>query len=356
MATVLGLVGFALLEGSGNQELPPYAQEIGTAAVALAVIFGLAFLGQLMASGSAFAYRAVRLQWAVLLGLLAFGGWALFQHFYQPISLLAQSGKAEMGIVERVSTTRHRARGIPYKTKRSLVTYPGGRIQLGGDWGRGTNVPLLVLPTDSSVASPGLPGDSTLTLFRKRFGFFIALLLPLIGPGLGLAALGLFGAVIRGPIEQSLAKQTGQPGAISTLQCSSCAKSIPGDSKFCPHCGAQAGVRACPKCKAPLGPGHKFCKECGEAIGAKPPGPANPTRTETPERAPEPYRFKKSDNKLAKVSKLHGIPRPPAKVLQVVMIALTGFVLGFVVYFLGHDSDPVLFTPNEAQVDKEFEF
>ena len=74
----------------------------------------------------------------------------------------------------------------------------------------------------------------------------------------------------------------------TTKTCSSCASEIPGDSKFCPQCGAPQAAR-CTACGHDNAAGSRFCAQCGTRLGAAPavaaPSPAPAPTAPLPGRA-----------------------------------------------------------------------
>lgn len=49
--------------------------------------------------------------------------------------------------------------------------------------------------------------------------------------------------------------------------CAACGSSLPAGARFCPGCGAPAGVgRTCPGCGAEVGEGARFCPGCGTKL------------------------------------------------------------------------------------------
>jgi membrane protease subunit (stomatin/prohibitin family) len=79
------------------------------------------------------------------------------------------------------------------------------------------------------------------------------------GIGLGIGA-GLGGAI--GQNAGGLGDSMNVSGGAKATTCVSCDKSLPGDSKFCSHCGASQ-LSSCAECKTDLTPGSKFCSNCG---------------------------------------------------------------------------------------------
>ncbi|HSY56788.1 MAG TPA: AAA family ATPase [Bradyrhizobium sp.] len=70
-----------------------------------------------------------------------------------------------------------------------------------------------------------------------------------------------------------------------TKACPSCNNEIPGDSRFCPQCGAPQAL-SCAACGHANAPGSRFCTQCGVALGEAAPAaaaaaaaPAAPART-----------------------------------------------------------------------------
>ena len=58
------------------------------------------------------------------------------------------------------------------------------------------------------------------------------------------------------------------------MKCLKCGCSVPGDSVFCPYCGAQIEQKPsllCPTCAYPLPPDSEFCQYCGTALRPKHP-------------------------------------------------------------------------------------
>ena len=57
---------------------------------------------------------------------------------------------------------------------------------------------------------------------------------------------------------------------VQMIPCSSCGKSIPQGSKFCPECGAKVvaveSKAFCTQCGAAVTPGAKFCMQCGNKL------------------------------------------------------------------------------------------
>jgi class 3 adenylate cyclase len=72
-----------------------------------------------------------------------------------------------------------------------------------------------------------------------------------------------------------------------TKACPSCNNEIPGDSRFCPQCGAPQAL-SCAACGHANAPGSRFCAQCGVALGEAAPAaaaaaaaPAAPARAGT---------------------------------------------------------------------------
>jgi len=85
------------------------------------------------------------------------------------------------------------------------------------------------------------------------------------GTGVGVGAGIGMGAMIPGMMR----KTTGGTGtgeeAPSGEPCHKCGEMVPGNSKFCPNCGAKVEGKAfCSKCGKEMPKAAKFCPECGE--------------------------------------------------------------------------------------------
>ena len=346
MATITGVLAYVLKYSPPDTTEPlPFLDEIALGSGGLALLFGVAFLAQLVASKSSFTYRVVSLQWAICTGLVALLGFKGFSYCYTPLKALSVEGVATQGEVVKVSTHQHRVRGIPFKSKSATVRYDGGQLQLGGEWKRGASVALLVAPSDRSVASPGKPGDSALSLLYQRYGVvgsFFLLVLPSI---LALASVGLMWAFLTGPPAEILpTPKSGNSAGL--INCRSCQQSIPADSKFCPQCGAKGAGLVCVSCSQPVGPSDRFCKECGEAVASPEPQPAS--IQEPSARPPRPYsiKFGQARSKLPKLNK---------QVLLSLVAIFLSFALGFTTYLVSHDSDPVIYSP-EQEIERGIEF
>lgn len=50
--------------------------------------------------------------------------------------------------------------------------------------------------------------------------------------------------------------------------CSGCGDKVPGDSRFCSHCGT-AMAKDCPSCGQAIQEGDRFCTDCGEKLESK---------------------------------------------------------------------------------------
>jgi class 3 adenylate cyclase/tetratricopeptide (TPR) repeat protein len=70
----------------------------------------------------------------------------------------------------------------------------------------------------------------------------------------------------------------------TTKACPSCASNIPGDSKFCPQCGAPQAL-LCVACGHANAAGSKFCSQCGAKLGGTAPA-ATPSPAVAPAAAP----------------------------------------------------------------------
>lgn len=67
-------------------------------------------------------------------------------------------------------------------------------------------------------------------------------------------------------------KKLGQEQWRETIRatCPSCGEPLPGNTKFCPSCGAAVKQTVfCGQCGAKLTPGTKFCPDCGAKVEAK---------------------------------------------------------------------------------------
>ena len=76
-----------------------------------------------------------------------------------------------------------------------------------------------------------------------------------LGLGMGAHMGGMFGSAMQGAKEPPK----------ETVKCAKCGAKMSADAKFCPECGAAAGLM-CPKCKAVVKEGAKFCPECGAPL------------------------------------------------------------------------------------------
>ena len=85
-----------------------------------------------------------------------------------------------------------------------------------------------------------------------------------MGIGMGAGMGNMFGQVMGNALNN-------QPAAAATAEgskCSKCGASMNAKAKFCPECGAAAGI-TCPKCKAVVKGSAKFCPECGTSMSTK---------------------------------------------------------------------------------------
>ena len=83
-----------------------------------------------------------------------------------------------------------------------------------------------------------------------------------VGMGMGLMMPAMFHEAAR----EAGSSKPEPPAA----KCGDCGKDVPGDSRFCPYCGAQILVLTkCAKCAKNLPPGAKFCPRCGEPVKEK---------------------------------------------------------------------------------------
>lgn len=85
---------------------------------------------------------------------------------------------------------------------------------------------------------------------------------PGMGMGMGLMMPAMFSQYFAGAAPASLPKD-GNP----TAQCPECRQTIPGRSKFCPHCGHQQLIfQQCTRCGKNLTPSARFCSRCGHPV------------------------------------------------------------------------------------------
>ncbi|RLC26397.1 MAG: SPFH domain-containing protein [Deltaproteobacteria bacterium] len=98
-------------------------------------------------------------------------------------------------------------------------------------------------------------------------------------PGDAGAGLGMgLGFMMPAMFAQSMSPQgagprpgTAGPGAGGSAKCPDCGYAIPGDAKFCPHCGHQQVIfNQCSNCGKNLPPNAKFCPKCGHPADEKP--------------------------------------------------------------------------------------
>jgi membrane protease subunit (stomatin/prohibitin family) len=87
------------------------------------------------------------------------------------------------------------------------------------------------------------------------------------GAGLGMG-LGMLMPAVAG---QWMNRAPAQGGPGGGAACPECAQAIPGDSRFCLHCGHQLLiVSRCGQCGKNLPPHAHFCSRCGQAAEVKP--------------------------------------------------------------------------------------
>jgi membrane protease subunit (stomatin/prohibitin family) len=83
-----------------------------------------------------------------------------------------------------------------------------------------------------------------------------------IGMGLGLMMPNIFSQVYQA--------ERPTPPSPSSAGCPDCKQAIPGDARFCPHCGHQIVVMdRCPQCGKNLPAHAKFCPRCGAKADEK---------------------------------------------------------------------------------------
>lgn len=105
------------------------------------------------------------------------------------------------------------------------------------------------------------------------------------------------------------------------MKCLKCGCSVPGDSVFCPYCGAQIEQKPsllCPTCAYPLPPDSEFCQYCGtalrpkhpaeKAVDVRPETEAKDTASPDPEPAEEPEAVELSEPASAEDAAAEIIP------------------------------------------------
>lgn len=84
-----------------------------------------------------------------------------------------------------------------------------------------------------------------------------------LGMGMGFMMPAMFAEYIRSGAADSPEK--------ATASCPDCRQTVPGESRFCPHCGHQLLVfQQCTSCGKNLPPGAKFCLRCGTPVSTAP--------------------------------------------------------------------------------------
>jgi membrane protease subunit (stomatin/prohibitin family) len=85
------------------------------------------------------------------------------------------------------------------------------------------------------------------------------------GMGVGVGA-GL-GMMIPGMLAKNIQSGPDTAEKVSTVQCPRCHNEVPGNSRFCPRCGAQLVImNRCPECQTELPAEAKFCLNCGKRL------------------------------------------------------------------------------------------
>ena len=113
------------------------------------------------------------------------------------------------------------------------------------------------------------------------------------------------------------------------MKCLKCGCSVPGDSVFCPYCGAQIEQKPsllCPTCAYPLPPDSEFCQYCGTALRPKhpaektvdvrPEAEAKDTASPDPEPKAEPEAVELSEPASAEDAAAEIIPEPEPEVVE----------------------------------------
>jgi len=93
-----------------------------------------------------------------------------------------------------------------------------------------------------------------------------------MGMGMGLMMPAMFANMIAPQTDHRVQSPKGPAGgAIQQAACPDCNHPVPGDSKFCPHCGHQQLVfDQCANCGKNLPPNARFCPKCGHRADEKP--------------------------------------------------------------------------------------
>lgn len=88
------------------------------------------------------------------------------------------------------------------------------------------------------------------------------------GSGMGLGLGLMMPAMFADALKTRSGAGTEGPAAVI---CPDCRYPVPGDAKFCPHCGHQQLIfNKCKNCRKNLAPNAKFCSRCGHAVDEKP--------------------------------------------------------------------------------------
>src|ERR1700684_750697 len=72
-----------------------------------------------------------------------------------------------------------------------------------------------------------------------------------------------------------------------TKACPSCGKDIPGESRFCPQCGAAQALQ-CAACGHANAAGSHFCAQCGAKLGEAAATSVSPAASPVPPPTPAP--------------------------------------------------------------------
>lgn len=113
------------------------------------------------------------------------------------------------------------------------------------------------------------------------------------------------------------------------MKCLKCGCSVPGDSVFCPYCGAQIEQKPsllCPTCAYPLPPDSEFCQYCGtalrpkqpteKAVDVRPEAEAKDTASPDFEPKAEPEAVELSEPASAEDAAAEIIPEPEPEVVE----------------------------------------